>query len=332
MTTTDLPDVTATIEYPYTRTTGPVIGPFLTGLRDGRILGSRVGGRVLCPPVEYDPETGAAVEADLVEVGPAGTVRSWTWVAEPNRKHPLDHPFAFALIQLDGADTALVHAVDAGSIDAMSTGMRVAARFRDERAGAITDVVFVPGEEPDERVIEAGAGPVDITTHLISLEIREPLMPHRQRYLQGLLDGRFIGQRSPVTGKVNIPGRGYDLMSRTPLGEEDDVELADTGTVSSFTVITPVQYYGQEETEPYIRAGILLDGADAPLSGIDIRDIPVDEFYVGLRLRAVWRKPEERDVSEHDNRSFGGLDAVIDRWEPTGEPDVDPSTLEVHVF
>ena len=43
------------MEYPYTRTTGPVIGPFLTGLRDGHILGSRCGGRVLCPPMEYDP-------------------------------------------------------------------------------------------------------------------------------------------------------------------------------------------------------------------------------------------------------------------------------------
>jgi uncharacterized OB-fold protein len=332
LTDTRLPDVTATIEYPYTRTTGPVIGPFLTSLRDGQILASRVGGRVVCPPLEYDPDTGAAVEPDLVPVGPAGTVRSWTWVAEPNRKHPLDHPFAFALIQLDGADTSLVHAVDAGSIDAMSTGMRVVARFRTEREGAITDVFFVPGESVDDQVIEPGAEPVDITTHLISLEIREPMMPHRQRYLTGLLEGRFIGQRSPKTGKVNVPGRGYDLESRTPLGADDDVVLADKGTVSSFTVITPVQYYGQTETEPYIRAGILLDGADAPLSGIDIRDIPVDEFYVGLRLQAVWRKPEERDVSEHDNRSFGGLDAVIDRWEPTGEPDVDPSTLEVHVF
>ena len=60
------------------------------------------------------------------------------------RKHPLDHPFAFALIRLDGADTGLLHAVDAGSMDRMRTGMRVAARWKDERAGHITDLTFVP--------------------------------------------------------------------------------------------------------------------------------------------------------------------------------------------
>ena len=36
---------THTIEFPYTRTLGPVVGPFLTGLRDGRILGARGPGR-----------------------------------------------------------------------------------------------------------------------------------------------------------------------------------------------------------------------------------------------------------------------------------------------
>ena len=56
-------DVEFTLEYPYTRTTGPVLGPFLTGLRDGRILGVRCGGRVLCPPLEYDPDTCATLDA-----------------------------------------------------------------------------------------------------------------------------------------------------------------------------------------------------------------------------------------------------------------------------
>ena len=144
MSATQLPNVEMTLEYPYTRTTGPVIGPFLTGLRDGRILGNRCGDRVLCPPLEYDPDTSEPLEPEFVEVGPGGTVRSWTWVAHPTPKHPFDHPFAFALIQLDGADTPIAHAVDAGSIEAMSTGMRVAAQYRDERDGAITDVYFVP--------------------------------------------------------------------------------------------------------------------------------------------------------------------------------------------
>ena len=144
-TVTELQATTHTIEFPYTRTLGPVIGPFPTGLRDGRILGIRCRDRVLVPPQEYDPDTGDTLEPPLVEVGPAGTVETWAWVGEPTRKHPLDRPFAFALIKLDGADTAMVHAVDARDMDAMSTGMRVTARWRDERKGRIDDIeCFVP--------------------------------------------------------------------------------------------------------------------------------------------------------------------------------------------
>ena len=140
---------THNIEFPYTRTLAPVVGPFLTGLRNGTILGARDGdGRVLVPPLEWDPATGEAIEPDLVEVGPGGTVETWAWVNQPGRKHPLDHPFAFALVRLDGAHTGLLHAVDAGSMDRMRTGMRVTARWKDERAGHITDLVFVPEEAP----------------------------------------------------------------------------------------------------------------------------------------------------------------------------------------
>ena len=130
-------EVTHLLEYPYSRTLGPVLGPFLTALRDGRILGIRCRGRVLCPPVESDPETGESLAPDFVDVGPGGRVESWTWIAEPTRKHPFHEPFAFALIRLDGADTALVHAVRAAGPEFMATGMRVRAWFADVRAGAI---------------------------------------------------------------------------------------------------------------------------------------------------------------------------------------------------
>ena len=135
------------LEYPYTRTTGPVIGRFMTGLRDGRIEGIRArDGRVVVPPTEFDPVTGEDLGPDdMVEVGQAGTVTTWAWVHEPRDKHPLDRPFAFALVRLDGADTALLHVVDAGDESAMSTGMRVRVEWRAEREGHILDIErFVP--------------------------------------------------------------------------------------------------------------------------------------------------------------------------------------------
>jgi uncharacterized protein len=110
------------IVFDYTRSLGPVLGRFMTALRDRRILGARgADGRVHAPPFEYDPVT-AQPPRELVEVGPAGTVLSWSWQPEPLAGQPLDHPFGWALIRLDGADTAMLHAVDAsGSAAAMAT-------------------------------------------------------------------------------------------------------------------------------------------------------------------------------------------------------------------
>lgn len=129
------------LEFPYSRTLGPVIGAFLMGLRDHKLLGIRAqDGRVIVPPLEYDPETGDALGTEMVDVGPDGTVEAWTWVEHPSSKHPLDRPFAFALVKPDGADTAMVSPVDAGDITAMTTGMRVRPRFRTEPHGLVTDL------------------------------------------------------------------------------------------------------------------------------------------------------------------------------------------------
>ena len=136
------------LEYPYSRSVGPVLGRFFTALRDGRIEGVRAdGGRVVVPPTEYDPQSGRAT-GEPVEVSDAGVVTTWTWVADPRADQPLDRPFAYALIRLDGADTALLHVVDAAGIDSMQTGMRVRARWREERVGHIGDIECFVAESP----------------------------------------------------------------------------------------------------------------------------------------------------------------------------------------
>ena len=134
------------LECDYKRSLGSVLSRFFSGLRDRRIEGVRTKqGRVLVPPAEYDPLTGESSTEDFVEVGPAGVVTSWAWVNEPRSKHPLARPFAFALIQLDGADTAMLHAVDAGAASKMSTGMRVTVKWAEETTGRILDIAcFVP--------------------------------------------------------------------------------------------------------------------------------------------------------------------------------------------
>mgnify|MGYP002629613642 CR=1 FL=1 len=127
------------LEYAYKRSLGPVLSRFFTALRDGRIQGvATADGRVLMPPTEYDPQTGDDV-GEPVDVGPEGVITTWTWVPEPAPEDPLDHAFAWALILLDGADTALLHGVDA-PLDRLTTGARVRPRWRAERLGHISDI------------------------------------------------------------------------------------------------------------------------------------------------------------------------------------------------
>ncbi len=136
------------LEYTYRRSVGPVLGRFLAGLRDRRIEGVRTAsGKVLVPPAEYDPETSEATLSP-VDVGTRGVVTAWSWIYAPRPNQPLAHPFAWALVRLDGADTALLHAVDAGSIERMSTGMRVQVRWRASRRGEIGDIECFEPEVP----------------------------------------------------------------------------------------------------------------------------------------------------------------------------------------
>ena len=129
------------MEFAYTRSTGPVVGAFLTGLRDRKVLGSKDSqGRVVVPPPEYDVKTAAPTDpAALVEVGQEGVVTSWSWNPSPRAGQPFDRPFAWALVQLDGADTSILHVLDAPQ-DAIRTGQRVRIRWADETTGFITDI------------------------------------------------------------------------------------------------------------------------------------------------------------------------------------------------
>lgn len=136
------------LEYTYQRTTGPIVGRFLGALTERRILGARTAtGRVVVPAVEWDPTTGEPTE-ELVELPHTGTVVGYTWVTAPRRAHLRETPFAFVLVKLDGADTAMLHLGEFPTRESLRAGVRVRARFAEERTGAITDIeAFVPTEE-----------------------------------------------------------------------------------------------------------------------------------------------------------------------------------------
>jgi uncharacterized OB-fold protein len=273
---------------------------------------------VHAPPFEYDPVT-SAPPAELVEVGPEGTVTTWTWAGAPLDGQPLAHPFAWALIRLDGADTAMLHAVDAGSPAAMHTGMRVRPRWAESPAGDIRDITcFEPGTAPArEREQAPQQEPVTMVTTPVRLRYEHTASPGETAYLHGLAAGRILGQRCPACGKVYVPSRGVCPTDGVPTAEQ--VELPHTGTVTTFCVVN-VPFRGQRVTPPYVAAAVLLDGADIPFQHLILGCEP-DEVRMGMRVKAVW-KPRDQWGTTAEN---------IEYFQPTGEPDAPYESYAHHL-
>jgi uncharacterized protein len=305
------------IGFDYTRSLGPVLGRFVTGLAERRIYGGRgADGRVHVPPPEYDPGTGEPL-TDLVEVGPEGTVVTWCAQPRPLAGQPLQHPFTWALITLDGADTPLLHAVDAMSV---STGMRVRARWAATGGNGIRDIeCFAPAtEEPEPAEPDTPpAEPISMITTPVELSYQHSASAEESRYLRGLADGRLLGQRCPRCRKVYVPPRGACPTDGVPT--EEEVELPDRGIVTTFCIVN-VPFLGQRLKPPYVAAYILLDGADIAFLHL-VLGCPADEVRMGMRVEAEW-KPREQWGTTLEN---------IDHFRPTGEPDAPYESYAHHL-
>ena len=311
-----------TVAFDYTRSTGPVLGRFLTGLRDARVVGGRTSAGVVVPPPEYDPVTHDPV-TEFVEVAPTGTVTSWTWVPEPVAGQPLQHPFAFVLVRFDGADAPFLHALDVASPDQVSTGMRVQVRWVEDRVGAVTDIAcFEPAtsDTADATPPAPAAAEMDPVTGVITpvaLDYVYAASPEESAFYRGLAEGRIVAQRCPTCSKVYVPPRPACPADGTPT--TDEVELAHTGTVTTYCVVN-VPFLGQRITPPYVSAYVLLDGADIAFLHL-ILDIPAEEVRMGMRVKAVWKPREE----------WGTTIENISHFAPTGEPDAAYETYQHHL-
>ena len=288
---------------------------FFTAFTEQRIIGIRNGDKVMVPPLEWDPVTGESLAHDFVDVGPAGTVESWAWIERPTPQHPLDHPFAMALVRLDGADTAILHAVDAGSLAAMHTGMRVAPRWKAERKGHITDLdAFIPGETPETNDGPSAAEPVTMMDYNATITYTTPVAENLQRYEAATAEGRFLGMKCPMCSRVYTAGRSFCPIDSIELLPEHELDLPQTGVLTNYTIITPTPYPGQTETEPFARVHVLLDGTDVILAYQPMVDTPNDSIHIGMRVSAVWASPAERNPNDPLGNFVG--------WVPTGQPDV----------
>jgi hypothetical protein len=139
--------VVSRINVPYTWWAGETAGAFFTALRDEKkIMGRRCAkcGKTYVPPRKVCP---VCFEDDMawVEVSTNGTLESFTIVRRQLASLPRKAPVVFGLIRLDGADTSVLHYLEAGDLGMIKIGMRLAAKFCDEINGSIIDIAcFFP--------------------------------------------------------------------------------------------------------------------------------------------------------------------------------------------
>jgi uncharacterized OB-fold protein len=139
------------IMIPFNYAAGAIASRFFVELRDHRkILGKRCPQctRVIVPPQKFCLHCFTATY-EWVEVGPTGTLVNFTVVQKSEAHHPRKAPFAYGVIQLDGADSNLVHFLGEINLDHIQLGMRLQAVFKEERVGNILDIAYFKPEDSE---------------------------------------------------------------------------------------------------------------------------------------------------------------------------------------
>jgi len=76
------------------------------------------------------------------ELGREGTLLTYTIPRYKSDIHPLEPPFAYGIIKLDGADTGFTHLIAEFEEGGLKAGMRLEAVFREESQGNILDIKY----------------------------------------------------------------------------------------------------------------------------------------------------------------------------------------------
>jgi uncharacterized OB-fold protein len=138
------------ISIPQRFATGPIMGRFLTELRDNkRIMAYRIkaNNRYLLPPREMDAWS-RTDEGEWVEVGPEGTLREFDVVyyasPDPLTGETREVPYVIGWVILDGTEgeALLWHLVKTDDPESIRSGTRVRAVFAEERKGGIDDIKY----------------------------------------------------------------------------------------------------------------------------------------------------------------------------------------------
>jgi uncharacterized OB-fold protein len=112
-------------------------------------------------------------------------------------------------------------------------------------------------------------------------------------YLAALKEGFLLGSYCQTCRKTVIPPRTVCEWCFRPM--DSYVRLEDTGIVNTFSLCY-VTWDVKRIEEPELPAVIEIDGA-SPLHGImhKLGEVDPKDIHIGMRVRAVWKPPEERE-------------------------------------
>ena len=162
-------------------------------------------------------------------------------------------------------------------------------------------------------------------TQVVSVGYLMQQPPPAVEFAAALDRRKIIGHKCPECGAVYVPPKGYcPLCVVSTQADRDQVEVSAKGTVTSFTVVNPIQYQGQEEKNVYVVASILLDGASTTMGQQRIGEIAPEDVRTGLRVEAEWAK----DTGAKRAAATG----PIAHWGPSGEPDAPLEVIGKHLL
>ncbi len=121
------------------------------------------------------------------------------------------------------------------------------------------------------------------------------------RFLQELKNGRLIARRCHRCERILLPPRMFCEQCFRPTDEW--VYVPDTGTLNTYSV-SHIRWDASPLPEPIVVAVIEIDGTSQGGLLHYLGEIEPDDVRIGMRVKAVWKPPEEREGSILDIRCF----------------------------
>lgn len=131
------------------------------------------------------------------------------------------------------------------------------------------------------------------------------------RYLAELKNGRIIAKKCNSCGRILIPPRMFCELCWRPT--DDWVFVQDTGTINTFSLC----YINWDASripkgqKPHMPAVIEIDGATPGMGILHLLgEVEPENVAIGMKVKAVWKKPEDRKGSIVDILYFKPIAAA----------------------